>query len=161
MGRSRTAILRIVAALLAVLVAGTLALMAHPILFTGRSYEFTVRSVEVGPDGKLTLTYDDVITYDTTVTWTISGGLGLTDSWDHGRNGFLRWPRKDQRTLSFFLTTDEELEKRMGDAPVIRERLLLKEGTYRIRAGERLEYYRRTNPDGTVVSWHIKVEPQR
>jgi hypothetical protein len=163
----RTTILRIAAALLAVLVLGILVVLVHPVLLTGRYYELTIHSVEFDPEGLVNLTYDDAICYGTSIflkssssaTSEISTG-GELESWESRRGGVLRWPRKKQaQVLGFWLVTDEERAKGIADSPAARQRLLLKEGTYRIRQGDRLIYYRRQEPNGTVTSRFIEARP--
>jgi len=161
----RTAILRATALLLALLVLAALIFLVHPVLLTGRYYELTVRSIEFGNLGNVTVTYDEVLTYDTTASWEhsieVRSGGTLQQTWDHMPPGFLRGPRRSQNlTFGFWLTTQAERAERMPDSPALRERLLLKAGTYRIRSGDRLEYYRRTDPDGDVTPWNIEVHPQ-
>ena len=45
MGRPGTLILRCVVVLLSLLVLGMLAILVHPVLFTGRYYEITIRKL--------------------------------------------------------------------------------------------------------------------
>jgi len=162
-GTPRTATLRVAAALLALLVMGTLVLLAHPVLLTGRYYEMSIQSVEFEPGGMVSITYDDVITYGTSVLWaygvTRNGRASMVISWESGPRSFLRWPRRDHRTFGFYLTTEEERAKGVGDSPAIRQRLLLKEGTYRVRPGEPLVATRIASPDGTPIESMLEVTP--
>lgn len=158
----RTAILRLTAALLALLVVAVLIFLFHPVLLSGRYYELTVRSIEYGSLGNVTVIYDEALTYDTKAIWehsteNRSGGM-ILQTWDRMPAGFLRSPRRIQnQSFGFWLTTQSERAERTPDSPALRERLLLKVGTYRIRSGEQLVYYQRTNPDGSVVPWEIEV----
>ena len=139
-------------------------MVVHPVLFTGRYYDFTVRSVEYDPlFGHVTLTYDDVVSYGAEAKWeyamTKYTEAAVLHDWGRRPRSFLFWPRKDKsKTLGFFLTTDAEREKGLGDSPAIRQRLELKEGTYRVRSGERMEYFH-GSPDGSLFPWHIEVKP--
>ena len=163
MGRPGTLILRCVVVLLSLLVLGMLAILVHPVLFTGRYYEITIRNVDFGPDGMVTLTYDDIITYDTSVSCKYSieaGYASMQDEWDHRRPGFLRWPRQERdRTLGVYLATRDERAKGIGDSPAIRQRFLLKKGTYRIRSGDRLILFRGLDIDGTPLDSYFEVKP--
>jgi len=165
MRRAGTAILRLTAALLALLVVAALVILLQPVLLTGRYYDLTVRSIEYGPLGNVTVTYDEVLTYGTSASWEYNmekntGGMVL-QAWERMPPGFLRWPRRSRdQTFGFWLTTPAERAERMEVSPALRERLLLRQGTYRIRCGDHLDYYRRTAPDGTVVPWEIEVNPR-
>jgi hypothetical protein len=159
----RTVILWFVISLLILFLAGALLFLAHPTLLTGGFYEFTVTSVEFGPQGHALITYEDVLSYGTSATWEyhvdkLSRGSHIHE-WAQRPASFLRWPRKEKQSLGVFLATDEEREKGKSDSPSVRERLRLKAGTYRIRSGERMDYFRWTDPEGTVIRWQIEVSP--
>lgn len=155
----------VILALLILLVAGTLLLLVHPILFTGRSYEFTLRRVEHSPEGMITLTYDDVLTYDTAVLMNFAGARGQTillEEWDGKPRSFLHWPRREQdRTLTLYLNTAEERAKGVPDSPALRQRWLLKEGTYRIRPGDRLVMGRLPASDGKIFEMTMEATSGR
>src|SRR5436190_22787266 len=96
---------------LILLVASTLLILVHPVLWTGRYYELTIRQVTHG-EGMVSLIYDDALTYGTEVIWSYAVARGqatVTDTWEGGRRPFLRWPRQErERTLGLYLTTEEE-----------------------------------------------------
>jgi len=163
MDRTRTLILRLTVVLLSLLVAGTLLLLVHPILFTGRFYELTIRKVDFGPDGMVSITYDDVLTYDSSVLWRYPAPNGTTfimEEWEGRPRTFLRWPTKDRnQNLTLYLTTTDERSKGVGDSPAIRQRWLLKEGTYRLRPGEQLVAARILESDGTTAESIVEITP--
>ena len=162
MSRRRNALLWSGIAVLTALLAGTVLLLIHPVLFTGRYYELTVRSIDYGPRSLTSIVVDDSITYDTLLRVNYaSSALHLSmDSWDRKPRSFLLWPRNErERTWGWWLATEEEKALGLGDSPAVRERLQLKPGTYRIRAGERLIFYRRKEADGTETQWSYEVEP--
>src|SRR5262245_29373861 len=162
MSRSRTAVLWFVIGVLAFLVLGMLLLLIHPVLLTGRYYEFTVRTIDFGPLGPTSILYDDSITYDTQVS-VIYRGVGPSlqmETWDRKPPNILRWPRRERdKVLGFWLATEEEKALGKGDTPAVWKRLLLKPGTYRVRSGEQLIYYRRPEQDGTETQYTIEVAP--
>jgi len=152
----RTATLRIAAVLLAMLVLGMLALLIHPVLFTGRYYEFTVKKVKYEDDGMVTLIYDDVLTYGTEVKWTWRPATFKAESvrysWEEKPPGFLRWPRKSRDQSVGFVVA-----QRNPQDPL--QRLMLKEGaTYRMRAGEWINFIETTLPDGRIWPSELGVE---
>jgi hypothetical protein len=159
---ARNAFLWSAIGLLILLVAGTVLILAQPVLFTGRYYELTIRSVDHSPHGIVTITYDDAITYDTSVEvrYAIDAGYAsMGDSWDSRRRSFLRWPRRERdKTLGLYLLTRDERAKDVGDSPAVRQRFLLKEGTYRVRPGERLVLFRGWDIDGTRLNSYIEIE---
>ena len=159
----RPAILVVI--LLILLVAATLLLLVHPILFTGRFYEFTLRNVEHTSEGMVTLTYDDALTYDSAVVLNYAVARGQTmvlEQWEGKPRSFLRWPRRERdRTLALYLTTQEERAKGIADSPAIRQRWALKEGTYRLRPGDRLVMARRQAADGKVFEMTMEVTSGR
>lgn len=162
MSRSRTVVAWCALGALILLVAGTLLILVHPVLFTGRYYEITIRNV-AHAEGMVSLTYDDALTYGTEVCWSYAVARGqaiVTDTWEGGRRPFLRWPRKErERTLTLYLTTEEERAKGIADSPAIRQRWLLKEGTYRLRPGDKLAVMRLQRPDGKTFEGKIEVRP--
>jgi hypothetical protein len=163
MPRTRSAVAWCAIGALVLLVGGTLLLLVHPVLFTGRYYEITIRSVHFGPQGMVSLTYDDALTYGTEIAWKYGvarGHVAITDTWEGGRRPFLGWPRQErERTLGLYLTTEKERATGVDDSPAVRQRWLLKEGTYRVRPGDRLILARTQNPDGTVSEASIEVRP--
>jgi hypothetical protein len=164
MSPQRTTILRIAAALLAVLLLGTLVILVHPILVTGRYYDLMIRDVQHGPGGMLSITYDETISYGTSVSWTHPAARGTQFSifdWGGGSRQFPHWPRTERdQTWAIYLNSEEERARGVGDSPEIRQRWLLQKGTYRIRPGERLVLTRWQAPDGTVLESAIEVRPK-
>jgi hypothetical protein len=149
--RQKNAILWAIAVVLSILIALGLVLLLHPVLLMGRYYEFTVKKVDLDDDGMLIITYDESLTYDTEVIWRwrprMSKAESIRYSWDQKPSGFLRWPRRDRdRTIGFRWSPNQ--------------RLLLKEGTYRIRSGEWLQFIETTLPDGKTWPSEISVEPK-
>jgi hypothetical protein len=143
------------------LVAGTLLVLVHPVLVTGRYYELTLRTIQHGPQGLVTVTYDETLTYGTWVNWMYDTTRGITANtygWDQGGRKFPRWPRREQdRTLAFYLTSAEERAKGIADSSEIRQRWVLEPGVYRIRPGDRLVLSRRKWSDGKPFETTIGV----
>jgi len=161
MSRRRSPLLWSAIALLLILVLGTLVVLVHPVLITGRYYDITIRSVEHGPQGQLTLTYEEALTYDSRVSWTFDSVRGMamrTDSWNGGGRHFPHWPNEElELRTTIYLTSAEERASGIGDSPAIRERWVLQKGHYRVRPGERLILSRRPRPDGKVFESTIEV----
>ena len=67
MSRPRTVVLWFTVSVLIVLVSGTLLLLIHPVLLTGRYYELTIHSVDFDSEGFVSLNYDDAISYGTSI----------------------------------------------------------------------------------------------
>ena len=148
--------------LLILLVAATLVIVVHPVLLTGQYYEVTVRTIFIAPSGRVTILFDDVISYRTEVMWdqevTRDSRSGPIEYWDGKPPRFLRWPRSAwDNTFSFRLTSDEELARGVGDSPMLRQRLLIQEGTYQVRKDTPLQIFRRTDPDGFVAKGQIEI----
>jgi len=160
----RTAILRAAAALLAALVLGTLLLLVHPVLITGRYYDLTVRDLDYGPQGLLTMTYDETLSYGASVNWRHAGARGSgsnTYGWKSGSRQFPHWPRTErEQTWAIYLTNEEERARGIDDSPAIRRRWVLEKGTYRIRTGERLILTRWQAADGKLFESAIEVLPE-
>ena len=149
--------------MLAVLLLITLVLLYHPVLFTGRYYELTVQSIDYGPQSLTSVVYDDSITYDTQVMVRYTGTPNslVQDYWDRKPRSILHWPRKErEKVLGFWLATEEEKALGIAESSMVRGRLLLKPGMYRIRIGERLIYYRRPERDGTETLWSMEIHPE-
>ena len=161
MSPRRTTILRLAAALLAVLLLGTLVLLVHPVLLTGRYYDLLIREVQYGPGGMLSITYDETISYGTNVIWMHPASRGTQFTmfdWEGGSRQFPHWPRTErQLTWAIYLNSEEERARGIGDSPEIRRRWLLQKGTYRIRPGERLVLTRWQEPDATALESAIEV----
>jgi len=131
------------------LLAGSLLIVIHPVMLTGRFYEFTIRNIKLDAFEYAIITYDDLLTCDTEVRWYFRLG-GTTeqkrlDSWELKPDRFLSWPRKSQ-------------DQTLGVLMMPGTRLLLKEGTYRIRAGDSLEFLEVVDRTGTALRSEIRVE---
>jgi hypothetical protein len=134
----------------ALLVAGG-AVAINPTLLTGPWYEFTVTDALIDPDGTVHLGYTDRLSYGAEVAWYDAPAMKDTadeilsdDSWSRRKGGFLRWPRSSEGTR--FSLTIRLPEKGPG-----RGTLLIHKGeTYRLRAGEKLIYYRDLRKDGIL-----------
>jgi hypothetical protein len=154
----------VILAVLGLLVAATLLLLSHPVLLTGRYYEVTVRSVEHGPHGLVTMTYDETLTYGTRVSWVHSAAHGTgsnTYGWRNAGRRFPTWPRTEQeRTYAQFLSTEEERAKGLGDDPAFRRRWVCEPGVHRLRPGELLVLARWQYPDGRFFQSTIEVSPE-
>ena len=152
MRKLRSALLWLAISLLIVLIVGMLLILVHPVLWTGRYYEFTVKQAKLEDDGTLTIVYDDVLTYGTEVTWRWRPAMAKAEtisySWDQRAPGFLRWPRRSRDQV-------------LGLRWVPGERLLLQEGTYRIRSGKWMDFIETTLPDGRTLPSEISVDPKR
>lgn len=151
-------------ALLTVLVLGMLLLLFHPVLITGRYYEITVQAVKFTPEGLVSMTFEEVVSYGTKVQWFHAGPGGpvrSTSGWNSRGRRFPRWPVRDQRDWVISLTTKEEDSQRRGDSPEVRQRWLLERGTYRIRPGGTLVLTRWQGSDGKAFESTIEaaVEP--
>jgi hypothetical protein len=161
MARAKTALAWVSISVLLVLVLGTVLFFLHPMLLTGRYYEITIRTVEHGPQGLVTLTYDEALSYGTRVSWQVDAARGTyetTYSWNLGGRQFPRWPRRErEQTRSLYLTSSEERDAGINDSPAIRRRWVPVKGTYRIRPGERLVLYRREQPGGKVFESTIEA----
>ena len=147
MSRRRTALLWSAIAVLAILIAGSVLILVRPSLLIGDYYEITIKQVTFEEDGMVMFTFDDCLTYDMDVTWRLWGGHhGWRYSWHEKPPGFLRWPRKSK-------------DQSFGFRVPARDRLLLKQGTYRIRSGESLEIGQSALPDGSPRPSEISVNP--
>ncbi len=142
---------------------GTLLYIGHPSLLTGRYYQITITAVEFDRDGYASITYDDVLTYKTKFMMDYvtedNREAAAGSAWSMESGGFLWRPRTHhRRTVKVSLATAEERRKGI-DPMTVHERLLVTKGIYRIWSGQRLEWYRRTKPDGTVTTWMIQAYP--
>ena len=161
--RPRILLLWSIVALLILLVAGTVLILIHPVLWTGRYYELTIQSVEFGPHGRVSLTYEDTLTYGTAVLWNYplpSGSGGIEDYWDRRPGGFMHWPRRESgKVFEFFLTAEYERASRVLDDAAVRQRLLLNQGRIRVRRGDRLVCYRVPSTGDGWLESTIEIKP--
>lgn len=146
-----------------ILAFGLLPFVVHPALLTGRYYEITFTAVEFAPDGNVEVTFDDVLAHETGYRMDFVNDENhectAGSDWSMRSGGLLWWPRKSEgHSVKLCLSTEAERRKGVVAAS-LRERLLITKGTYRIPMGGRLEWYRRTNPDGSVTSWFINAQP--
>jgi len=126
----------------------------------------TFEPADVDAKGWLHAVYHDRLAYNTEVDWGFPPQKRsftlFRESWSEREQGFLRWPRRGSNTqLAISLLREDEAEPGVADAPEMRWRFLLTPGTYRIRPGESLVYYRRKDPDGSVVEASINVQRVR
>ena len=142
------------------------ALLYNPSLLTGGFYEFTVTDVIHEPSGVVYVLFKDRIAYGTQMVWerapliSVGDGLYFSDgtSWSTRPGGNLRWPKEEiRRQDAYWLSTSEEREAGFKDMNALRSRLLLKPGTYRLRIGEKLVYYRRPLEGGRFAEGRISV----
>ena len=164
MSRTRSAVVWSVISALILLIGGTILILVHPVLLTGRYYDLTVRELDYGPQGLVTMTYDETLSYGTRVSWiySVSRRSGSnTYGWKSASRQFPRWARTErEQTWAIYLTTEEERARGGGDSPAIRQRWVLEKGTYRIRPGDRLVLTRWQAPDGNVFESAIEVSPE-
>jgi hypothetical protein len=162
----RNLIASVAVAALAPLLAVPLLFLIWPTWMTARYCELTIAEVSVSPDGMLELGYDQELSYGTTVEWVNlpdeDGWTGSSSTgWDNMNPRFLRWPRRRLNTQSWIpILIPREYLGINVDLDTLQQRVLLKAGTYRIRSGESLVYYRGTRSDGRVAEGRIRVKPE-
>ena len=73
------------------LLAGVAVFLIHPSLITGSFYVINIKSIVVGPHGEVDVSYDDEMSYGTTVFWDVPPTYGqkpVMESWaDRSRGG--------------------------------------------------------------------------
>ena len=135
------------------------ALAYAPTLFSGPWYEITFTSAEFKPDGMLEFHYNDRLSYGAAVRWRNADPseelvveVSTEDSWSQREGGFLRWPRtlKDLSSRSLHAT---EKGPKQGT-------LLITPGTYRLRPGERLVYFRAIGRKGAAEELLIEARAE-
>lgn len=151
--------------LLTIILGSAVLFLAWPTWLTGGACEFTVERFDFNDlTGEIQGYCHEVLPYRSELEWVFPPGTGEDHPyrvfWDQYSPRFLRWPsRPIPGQMIFPLATPEETKKEweLKTYDSYHQRWLLAPGTYRLRVGEDLVYYRRTEPSGNVVEARIRV----
>ncbi len=149
----------LIALMIAALAAG-LILLCWPTLLNGHAGDLTIESLAISPAGEIDVMYRTVMAYGTELVWLFPGAPPAdrtwVDSWDSCPPGFLRRPRTSLLgTYLIPLTGAAANEK--PDRPSMQAALVLQPGTYRVRPGDQLVFFRLKLQNGGVLEGKIKV----
>ncbi len=128
--------------------------LAWPTWLTGGTCEFTVEKFDFDDStGVIQVYCHEVLPYGGEMEWVFPPGTDRDHpyrvAWDGYTPRFLRWPsRPIPGQMLFPLITPEETKKEwdLRTSLAYHQRWLLAPGTYRLRVGEQLVYYRREQP---------------
>jgi hypothetical protein len=159
-------ILLVPGALLAVGLAGLL--VAWPSLLTGGACEVTIESIDVDVEGGIRIRYHAWLAYRTNVASVapVPPGtntcVGDTHSWSECPPRFARRARlaKDGHIGAYARLKRLEKGPQGPDLAAIRAGLTVGPGTYRVRPGNPLVYWRGTDTDGTLYEGVLLARPE-
>jgi hypothetical protein len=140
-----------------VLLALLLLTLAWPTWFTGGSCEISIEKVLFDDiHGRAEVFFKVVLPYAGEMDWDFppDGEMPYTYhvSWNQNPPRFLRWPGyADPGQLIVPLAAKGEKPPLQGDFELLRSRWGLKPGTYRLRPGDELVYFTKTDPGGRIV----------
>ena len=141
------------------LLAGGAVFLIHPSLITGSFYVINIKSIVIGPHGEVDVSYDDEISYGTTVFWDVPPTYGqkpVMESWaDRSRGGLLHPIVIRGNSFRFFVGTNEEREGRTISQEEFRDRLFFRTGVHRLRTGGHLLLYRYQSSRGESVEGNL------
>jgi len=149
-------------AILGLLLAIGAGLLVDPTWLTGGYCEITFTRIEMDSTGRIELNYDLTLSYKLVEEWVSIPGSGGSNSssigWRNLGKGFLRCPRtRSDIQMWPTMWTDEDPAGTLADIQTLRNRMVLKPGTYRIRNGESLVWGRSKHPDGSLAEGKIRV----
>jgi hypothetical protein len=150
-----------------VLLALILTTLAWPTWLTGGSCELSVEKVLFDDvQGRAEVFFQVVLPYAGELDWEFPPGGGTPyayhASWNQNPPRFLRWPGyPSPGQLIVPLGTKGEKPLVERDLELFRSRWVLKPGTYRLRPGEELVYFAKTDPGGRVISSFIRFRSGR
>jgi hypothetical protein len=143
-----------------VVLAAAAVFVSWPTLLNGHACEVTVESVFITTGREVDVKYRAVLAYGTELSWIIPGAVdenySFDDTWASCPPGWLRRPRPTLPGRNL-IPLDALNAGEKDDLPSLQKALVLQRGTYRIRPGEQLVYFRFIRRDGTPIEGRLKA----
>jgi hypothetical protein len=156
-----------IATLLFLLLLGGGFFLYWPTCLATPCYDLTVTAVTFPAPGKFRIEYEDRIVYG----WGFSRrydvgdakgthGEATGDFWSFDDHRVLRWPRTSRGLyMEYEATMEEGPPGTPADEAMMRSRILVKPGAYRIHPGETLVFYRGGAGKGKPLQGIIEMRP--
>jgi len=142
--------------------------VARPYLLNGSACDLTIDAIGVDPEGTIQIRYHARIAYHTEVVPVppirkAEVTCVARHAWESLPPRFGRWPRTLKDGICGFYAVrspapdDNELVDHSPDVPWILAGITLKPGTYRLRPGDELVYFRNQDRDGADLEGRFRI----